>query len=70
MGCQREVAEKILGKKADYLLALTRATKARCAKMSRFSPPSRKPTASRIQRSATIKTAAWDDEFLASLVSA
>jgi hypothetical protein len=51
MGCQRDIAEKILKKEADYVLAL-KGIKAYCARMSRFSPPNRRPTASTIARSA------------------
>jgi len=54
MGCQRDIAAKILAKKADYVLAL-KATKALFARTSSFSPQSRRPTASRIQRSADTK---------------
>jgi hypothetical protein len=50
MGCQRDIAQKVLNKKADYILAL-KGTRARCARMSNCSPPSRRQTASRIPRS-------------------
>jgi hypothetical protein len=59
MGCQREIAEQILTKKADYVLALKSlpprrrgAIRAPFARMSRSSPPSREPTASSTRRSA------------------
>ena len=61
MGCQRDIAQKIIGKKADYVLALKSlplrrrgAIKARCAKMSNCSPLSRRPRASPIPRSLRI----------------
>ena len=62
MGCQRDIAQKIIDKKADYVLAL-KATKARFARMSMFSSPSRKPwasrtvTSARTERSSAITTA-------------
>jgi len=51
MGCQREIAQKIIDKKADYVLAL-RATRAHCATMSNSSSPSRRPRNSKTPRSA------------------
>jgi predicted transposase YbfD/YdcC len=42
MGCQREIAKKIVDKKADYVLALKgNKVKVHCATMSRLSWPSR-----------------------------
>ena len=52
MGCQREIAAKILAKKADYF-SQSKATKALFARTSSFSRQSRKPTASRIQSQPT-----------------
>src|SRR6516162_3210993 len=54
MGCQRHIAEQIVDKKADYVLAL-KAIRARCARMSSSLPPNSRPTASRIPMSAAIK---------------
>src|ERR1700680_1853233 len=54
MGCQRDIAKKIVDKKA-VTSSHSRATKARCARMSSFSRPNRKPMASRIPRSATTR---------------
>ncbi len=58
MGCQREIAQQILDKKADYVLALKSLPRRRpgvirdrCARMSRFSPPNKRPMLSRIPRS-------------------
>jgi hypothetical protein len=62
IGCQRDIARKILDKKADYVLALKSlpprrrgAIRAPCATMSNCSPLSRQPTASRTPRSAAIR---------------
>jgi len=68
MGCQRDVAEKILEKKADYVLALkgnqwahrVMAIKAPCGRLSRLLQPSRKQTVSRIPRSAAMR---WSNGF-------
>jgi DDE_Tnp_1-associated/Transposase DDE domain len=42
MGCQRDIATKIIKKKADYIVAL-KAIRAPCARMSRSSSMSKKP---------------------------
>jgi predicted transposase YbfD/YdcC len=62
IGCQRDIAQKIVDKKADYVLALKSlpprrrgAIKARCARMSNSSSRSRRPGASRTQRLARIR---------------
>ena len=49
MGCQRDIAQKILDKKADYVLAL-KGNQGTCARMSSCSWPSRRPTASSTRR--------------------
>jgi len=54
MGCQRDIAQKVIDKKADYILAL-KATRALCARTSSCSRPSRRQTASRTPRSLSIK---------------
>jgi hypothetical protein len=57
MGCQRDIAEKILEKKADYVLAL-KAIKARFARMSR-----RSPAEARSKLTAAINTC-WHDSLI------
>jgi predicted transposase YbfD/YdcC len=54
MGCQRDIAKKIIDNKVDYVLA-SKAIKARCARMSRSSSPSRRPIVSRILRSVATR---------------
>jgi hypothetical protein len=54
IGCQRDIAQKVLDKNADYI-SPSRATRARCARMSSCSPPSRRRMASAIPRSPDIK---------------
>ena len=51
MGCQREIAAKIIARKADYVLAL-KGNKEPFRRMSNASPVNRKPGISRIPRSA------------------
>ncbi len=55
MGCQRAIAEKILAKKADYIIALkgNQGDVARGRRNS--SPPSRKPKLSKTLRSVDTK---------------
>ena len=48
-GCQREIAQKIVDKRADYVLAL-KATKAPCGRMSNCSWLSRRPGTSPMPR--------------------
>jgi hypothetical protein len=54
MGCQREIARKILDKKADYVLAL-KGNQGSLREDVEVSPPSRRPTASRTPTSAAIR---------------
>ncbi len=58
MGCQREIAQKVIDKKADYVLALKGKSEARCATMSNGSPPasrsSRASTDTKISQDTTI----------------
>jgi Transposase DDE domain len=49
MGCQHAIAQKVLDKKADYILALK--GNQRCARMSSCLRPSRRQTASGTPRS-------------------
>ncbi len=51
MGCQRDIAQRVIDKKADYVLAL-KGNQGRCARMWRFSSPNRRRRVSPIQRSA------------------
>ena len=43
MGCQRDIAQKIIDQRRPITSSRSRAIKARCARMSSCSPPSRKP---------------------------
>jgi hypothetical protein len=54
MGCQREIAKMVIDQKADDVLAL-KGNQARCARMSRCLPPSRRPAALPTPRSARIR---------------
>ena len=54
IGCQRAIAQQILDKKADYVLAL-KGNQGLFARMSNCSPPNRRPMASRMQKSAAIR---------------
>ena len=54
IGCQRAIAQQILDKKADYVLAL-KGNQGSFARMSNCSPPNRRPMASRMQKSAAIR---------------
>jgi predicted transposase YbfD/YdcC len=51
IGCQRDIAQKILNKTPITCLR-SKATKAHCARMSKSSLPSKRPGTSRTQRSA------------------
>jgi hypothetical protein len=62
MGCQRDIAQKVLDKKADYVLALKSlprrrpgAIRDRCARMSSCSWPSKRLPPSRAPRSAGMR---------------
>ena len=59
MGCQRDIAEKSSIRR-PITSSRSKAIKAPCARMSRSSPPSRKPRASRIRRSAAHQTVDGD----------
>ena len=52
MGCQRDIAQKVIDKKADYVLALKGNQGSARARMSRPSWPSRRKRASKTPRSA------------------
>jgi predicted transposase YbfD/YdcC len=52
MGCQREIAQKVIDKKADYVLALKANQGSARARMLRASWPSRRRQASKTPRSA------------------
>jgi predicted transposase YbfD/YdcC len=54
MGCQRHIAEQIVEKKADYVLAL-KGNQGTCTRTSKFLPPNSRPMASRIATSVAIK---------------
>ena len=54
MGCQREIARKIIGKKADYVLAL-KGNQGTLRRMSNSSPTSKKPGISKTPRSAATR---------------
>jgi hypothetical protein len=54
MGCQRDIAQKVIGKKADYVLAL-KGNQAHCARTSNSSLPNRKPKALQTPRSVRIR---------------
>ena len=55
IGCQRAIAQQILDKKADYVLALKGNQGNSSARMSNCSPSNRRPMASRMQKSAAIR---------------
>ena len=54
MGCQRDIAQTILDKKADYVLAL-KGNQGRCARTSRCSPRNRRGFAdTKLTRDTTV----------------
>jgi predicted transposase YbfD/YdcC len=53
-GCQRDIAQKVIDKKADYVLAL-KGNQAHCARTSNSSLPNRKPKALQTPRSVRIR---------------